>query len=83
MTPGQRIVAATVGALTVIVGIALARMANAWRRSERQRDEGKPVWRQERFYSFTRMNTVWNVRWFTWFTILTGICLLVMAAVGR
>jgi hypothetical protein len=82
VTPGQRIVAAIVGGLTVIVGVALARMANAWRRSERERDEGKPVLEQERFYSFTGINTVWNVRMFTWFAILAGLCLVALAVLS-
>jgi hypothetical protein len=79
MTEGQRVVAAIVGGLTVVVGFALARMANAWRRAERERDEGKPLLQQERLYSFTRMNTVWNVRFFTWFAILVGVALVMMA----
>lgn len=83
MPIAARSIAAAVGLLTIGCGLCLAQLAEVWRRKERVRDEARPLLQQERFYSFTPMNTVWNVRVFTWVLVFIGVVLLATAIWGE
>jgi hypothetical protein len=82
MEPAARVLVAVIGLLTIACGLYLLRLANAWRRKERQADEARPILRQERLYSWTRMNTVLNARVFCGALVLVGCFLVGSALIG-
>ncbi len=76
MEPAARVAIAAVGLLTIVSALYLLRLANAWRRKEREADEARPFLRQERFYSWTRMSTVHHARILCVALVLVGLFLL-------